>query len=118
MSFATRLQRHARLTLRARRHDRGETPPFLIVFINSICNLTCEHCFYWRNLNQRNDLSYEEFVRLSEELGSIETLNLSGGFSGAQALTFRIDQNHLALAALRGNQRQSAQQHALPRTGG
>jgi MoaA/NifB/PqqE/SkfB family radical SAM enzyme len=79
MTFGTRLQRHARLTLRARRHERGETPPFLIVFINSICNLTCEHCFYWRNLNQRNDLTYEEFVRLSEELGTIETLNLSGG---------------------------------------
>jgi MoaA/NifB/PqqE/SkfB family radical SAM enzyme len=51
----------------------------MIVFINSICNLTCEHCFYWQNLNQRNDLTFEEFERLSLELGDFENLNLSGG---------------------------------------
>ncbi len=51
----------------------------MIVFINSICNLTCEHCFYWRNLNQRDDLTYDEFKKLSEELGDFENLNLSGG---------------------------------------
>jgi AdoMet-dependent heme synthase len=79
VSIFSRIGRHARLSLRARGHHRGETPPFLIVFINSICNLTCEHCFYWRNLNQRNDLTYEEFEKLSKELGHVETLNLSGG---------------------------------------
>lgn len=51
----------------------------MIVFINSICNLTCEHCFYWRNLNQRDDLTFEEFKKLSLELGEFEILNLSGG---------------------------------------
>lgn len=55
------------------------TPPLLILFINSICNLTCEHCFYWQNLNQRNDLEFDELRRLSEELDPIEILNLSGG---------------------------------------
>jgi len=79
VSILSRASRHARLTLRAREHQEGQTPPFLIVFINSICNLTCEHCFYWRNLNQRDDLTYEEFVKLSEELGPLEILNLSGG---------------------------------------
>ena len=47
--------------------------------MNSICNLTCEHCFYWRSLNKRDDLSYEELEKLSLELGSFENLNLSGG---------------------------------------
>lgn len=51
----------------------------MIVFINSICNLTCEHCFYWKNLNQRDDLSFTEFENLSLELGDFENLNLSGG---------------------------------------
>jgi AdoMet-dependent heme synthase len=60
-------------------HRPGRTPPFLIVFINSICNLTCEHCFYWKNLNQRDDLTYDEFRKLSLELGPFENLNLSGG---------------------------------------
>jgi MoaA/NifB/PqqE/SkfB family radical SAM enzyme len=71
--------RHARLSFRAARHRKGQAPPFLIIFINSICNLTCEHCFYWRNLNQRNDLTFEEFQKLSLELGLFENLNLSGG---------------------------------------
>lgn len=51
----------------------------MIVFINSICNLTCEHCFYWRNLNQRDDLTLDEFKSLSSQLGTFENLNLSGG---------------------------------------
>ena len=48
------------------------SPPFLILFINSICNMKCEHCFYWQQLNQPNDLSLDELVKLSEELGPIE----------------------------------------------
>ena len=64
-SVVSRLVRHARLSARAVSHHEGQTPPFLIMFINSICNLTCEHCFYWRNLNQRDDLTYEEFNRVS-----------------------------------------------------
>lgn len=74
-----RLRRHARLSLRARAPEPVETPPFLILFINSICNLTCEHCFYWQNLNQRDDLTFEEMAKLSADLGPVENLNLSGG---------------------------------------
>jgi sulfatase maturation enzyme AslB (radical SAM superfamily) len=41
--------------------------------------MKCEHCFYWRNLNGKDDLSFEEIVALSKSLGRIENLNLSGG---------------------------------------
>ncbi len=41
--------------------------------------MKCEHCFYWQQLNQNDDLSFEELVALSEDLGPIENLNLSGG---------------------------------------
>jgi MoaA/NifB/PqqE/SkfB family radical SAM enzyme len=75
----TRVQRHLRLTRQALRREPGQTPPFLILFINSICNLKCEHCFYWANLNRRDDLTFEEIRTLSAELGPIENLNLSGG---------------------------------------
>jgi MoaA/NifB/PqqE/SkfB family radical SAM enzyme len=74
-----RLQRHIRLTAQASRHEPDQTPPFLILFINSICNLKCEHCFYWENLNQRDDLTFQEIVALSRDLGPVENLNLSGG---------------------------------------
>jgi MoaA/NifB/PqqE/SkfB family radical SAM enzyme len=55
------------------------TPPFLIVFINSQCNLTCEHCFVWSALNKRDDLTLAEFDALTNDLGAIENLYLSGG---------------------------------------
>ena len=79
MTVFDRIQRHTQLSWKALHHHERSTPPFMIVFINSICNLTCEHCFYWRNLNQRDDLTFDEFKKLSEELGQFENLNLSGG---------------------------------------
>lgn len=78
-SIFSRIKRHTRLTLQATHYRKRQTPPFFIFFINSICNLACEHCFYWKNLNQRDDLTFEEIERLSQELGHIEILNLSGG---------------------------------------
>jgi MoaA/NifB/PqqE/SkfB family radical SAM enzyme len=77
MKFWQRLIRHARLTWQ--NYAGLPSPPFLILFINSICNQRCEHCFYWRNLNRRDDLTYEELVNLSRSLGRVENLNLSGG---------------------------------------
>jgi MoaA/NifB/PqqE/SkfB family radical SAM enzyme len=41
--------------------------------------MKCEHCFYWRNLNKKDDLTVEEIFKLSHSLGHIENLNLSGG---------------------------------------
>lgn len=79
ISLMSRIERHVRLSSTAKLHRKGQTPPFMIIFINSVCNLKCEHCFYWRNLNHPNDLSYEDFKRLSLELGRFENLNLSGG---------------------------------------
>lgn len=78
-TITERAARHLRLTRAAQKHVHGDTPPFLILFINSICNLTCDHCFYWRDLNQRDDLTFDELEALSKDLGPIENLNLSGG---------------------------------------
>jgi len=74
----SRIVRHARLNWKNLGLPEVSSPPFLILFINSICNMKCEHCFYWENLNQQDDLSLEEIVALSEDLGPIENLNLSG----------------------------------------
>jgi MoaA/NifB/PqqE/SkfB family radical SAM enzyme len=77
MNVFSRAVRHARITWR--NYQDLPSPPFLILFINSICNQKCEHCFYWRNLNRRDDLTTEELFALSRSLGRIENLNLSGG---------------------------------------
>jgi MoaA/NifB/PqqE/SkfB family radical SAM enzyme len=78
-SVAARIARHARLAWQNLAVPDVPSPPFLILFINSLCNMKCEHCFYWQQLNQPTDLSLDEIVALSEELGPIENLNLSGG---------------------------------------
>lgn len=77
MNPLTRVARHARIS--AKCYEELPSPPFLILFINSICNQRCEHCFYWSSLNRKDDLTKEELFALSESLGRIENLNLSGG---------------------------------------
>ena len=77
MNFIKRVQRHTRITANAYRKE--PQPDFLVLFINSICNMKCEHCFFWTSLNQKDDLSKEELFELSRSLGPIENLNLSGG---------------------------------------
>ncbi len=77
--FSERLSKHARIAWQNLAIPDVPSPPFLILFINSLCNMKCEHCFYWQQLNQPDDLSFDEMVALSEDLGPIENLNLSGG---------------------------------------
>ena len=79
MPLIDRIAKHARLHWQNLGIPDVPSPPFVILFINSICNMKCEHCFYWQNLNRRDDLTFEEIVSLSEQLGPIENLNLSGG---------------------------------------
>lgn len=55
------------------------TLPSLIFFVTSHCNARCSHCFNWRNLNQQSDLTLNEIEVLSEQLGKIDSLLLSGG---------------------------------------
>lgn len=77
MNLLQRITRHARITLT--NCERAPSPPFLVLFINSICNQKCEHCFYWQKLNRKDDLTQEELFALSRSLGRVENLNLSGG---------------------------------------
>jgi MoaA/NifB/PqqE/SkfB family radical SAM enzyme len=74
-----RVRKHVRLQWQNLAVRDVPSPPFVILFINSICNMKCEHCFYWQNLNRPDDLTFEEIVALSQQLGHIENLNLSGG---------------------------------------
>jgi MoaA/NifB/PqqE/SkfB family radical SAM enzyme len=77
MNLVGRIARHLRLTSYS--YLDKPSPPFLVLFVNSICNMKCEHCFYWTSLNKRDDLTKEEIFALSDSLGAVENLNLSGG---------------------------------------
>lgn len=41
--------------------------------------MKCGHCFYWKSLNHKDDLTVDEIFKLADSLGRIENLNLSGG---------------------------------------
>ena len=77
MDTLKRISRHVSIT--RQNYSLPPSPPFLVLFINSICNMKCEHCFYWRSLNGKDDLTKEELFELSRSLGQVENLNLSGG---------------------------------------
>jgi MoaA/NifB/PqqE/SkfB family radical SAM enzyme len=52
---------------------------YFILYVTSKCNSFCKTCFFYENLNKEDDLSLEEFKKISEKLGSISVLLLSGG---------------------------------------
>jgi len=56
-----------------------KTPLQLIHFITSKCNAKCGHCFYWKNLNTKGELSLEEIDNITKTLPDLVILNISGG---------------------------------------
>jgi MoaA/NifB/PqqE/SkfB family radical SAM enzyme len=78
-TLAQRAARHVRLAAQAHGLTPLEMPAYLALFVNSTCNLQCEHCSVHTRLNQPDDLRFSELVKLSEELGHIEQLDLLGG---------------------------------------
>lgn len=51
----------------------------LIFFVTSHCNSKCRTCFYWEELNQTSDLSFEEIRRVSASMPKFNEIWLSGG---------------------------------------
>jgi radical SAM protein with 4Fe4S-binding SPASM domain len=78
-SLTHRTLRHVRLAARAHGLTPLETPPYLVLHVSSSCNLQCEHCSEHAQLNQPDDLRKSELIKLSEELGKLESLHLTGG---------------------------------------
>ena len=57
------------------------TPPVLHFLVNSVCELRCQHCFFWRDLDDRTivDLSLDEVRRIAASMDDIFYLVLAGG---------------------------------------
>ena len=51
----------------------------VVFFVTSVCNEKCRHCFYWEELNNKGDLTFDEIRRISETMPAISDLWLSGG---------------------------------------
>jgi MoaA/NifB/PqqE/SkfB family radical SAM enzyme len=61
-------------------HGR-QLPVYLLMFVTNRCAAACEHCFYWRSLNQKRqeELTLPEFDRLTRSLGPLFQVTLTGG---------------------------------------
>src|SRR5262249_57203735 len=57
----------------------AQCPQFPTLSTNALRNRKWDHGFSGQNLNRPDDLTLEEIVDLSQQLGHIENLNLSGG---------------------------------------
>ena len=51
----------------------------VIFFVTSLCNAKCRTCFYWQELNQRGDLTWDEIRKLASSMPQFSDLWLSGG---------------------------------------
>lgn len=51
----------------------------VIFFVTSACNAKCRTCFYWQELNQRGDLTWDEIRKLAVSMPQFTDLWLSGG---------------------------------------
>lgn len=59
---------------------RSGMPVYLLLYVTGRCNLKCEHCFYWKELNKKKDeLSLEEIKKISRSMGPLLWLALTGG---------------------------------------
>lgn len=56
-------------------------PLYLIFFVTNRCNAGCQHCFYHDHLNDPDtpELSLDEIEKTSRHMGSLFTINLTGG---------------------------------------
>ena len=56
-------------------------PMAMIYFVTKTCNCTCAHCFYWESLNKPRpkELTLEELNKITDGLGKLLYLRLSGG---------------------------------------
>jgi len=55
-------------------------PEQVTFFITNRCNLNCQHCFFWKELNKpTEELSLSEIEKVSKTMGRFAFLSLTGG---------------------------------------
>lgn len=61
-------------------HRHPETPSYVTFFVNNICQLRCDMCFYWDAMQKETkQLSLSEIDKVSRSLPNLLQLSLTGG---------------------------------------
>ena len=60
---------------------RRVTPPFVTLYVTTLCDEKCIHCYYWDELNPKpnHDFQLEEFEKTFTSMGEIYNLFIGGG---------------------------------------
>jgi len=59
---------------------RGALPEFIIAYVTERCNLKCEHCFFWKEVDAPGaTMRPDEWRRIARHLGSPAMIALTGG---------------------------------------
>ncbi|MCH9001137.1 MAG: radical SAM protein [Planctomycetes bacterium] len=59
---------------------RPAEPGYLILYVNNVCNLRCDMCLAWDQMQKKtDDMSLDEFVKLSRSFRNLVQLTLTGG---------------------------------------
>jgi radical SAM protein with 4Fe4S-binding SPASM domain len=58
-----------------------QMPVYLLLFVTNRCNATCDHCFYWKELNTKvkEELTIEEYDHLARNIGPMLQVTFTGG---------------------------------------
>lgn len=58
----------------------GALPEFLIAFVTERCNLKCEHCFFWREVDAPGaTMRADEWRQIARHIGSPAMIGITGG---------------------------------------
>src|SRR5262249_44610833 len=59
---------------------RGTMPEFIIAFVTERCNLKCDHCFFWKEVDSPGaTMTPAEWRRIARHVGRPAMIALTGG---------------------------------------
>jgi len=77
MLSASKIKRYVKRSIEIKKGL--DSPILLIHFITSNCNLKCNHCFYWQDINKIEELGLEHVKKVVSSLKPLDTVMLTGG---------------------------------------
>ena len=59
---------------------KPQLPSYLILYVNNICQLRCDMCFYWDSMQKKTvQLNLDQITKISKSIPNLFQLTLTGG---------------------------------------